>query len=115
MISPGVRARTPVFGLIGIDMLIRDTVADVYGTDSRCGFIGKIFARDLRLVASRLYMMAVTRPWVMYCRYLIPICGADLVGCIKGSRDEEWKGDTLMPRTYSYEIIRPSTDQYCSG
>jgi len=30
--------------------------------DSRCRCIGKIIARDLRLVVSRLYKMAVTRP-----------------------------------------------------
>jgi hypothetical protein len=38
----------------------RNTVANVDASDSRC--IGKIIARDLRLVASRLYGMAVTRP-----------------------------------------------------
>ena len=33
----------------------------------------KIIARDLRLVASRLYRMAVTRPWVTCRRYSIPL------------------------------------------
>ena len=40
----------------------RNTVANVDASDSRCRCIGKIIARDLRLVASRLYTMAVTRP-----------------------------------------------------
>jgi len=39
-----------------------NTVANVDASDSRCRCIGKIIARDLRLVASRLYRMAVTRP-----------------------------------------------------
>jgi hypothetical protein len=43
-------------------MVIRDTVANVDASDSRCRCIGKIIARDLRLVASRLYRMAITRP-----------------------------------------------------
>jgi hypothetical protein len=38
------------------------TVANVDASDSRCRCIGKIIARDLRLVASRLDRMAVTRP-----------------------------------------------------
>jgi len=68
-----VRARTPVFGLIGIRMVIRDMVANVDASESRCRCIGKIIARDLRLVASRLYRMAVTRPWVTCRRYIIPL------------------------------------------
>ena len=40
----------------------RNTVANVDASDSRCWCICKIIARDLRLVASRLYRMAVTRP-----------------------------------------------------
>jgi len=35
-------------------------VAKVDASDSRCRCVGKIIARDLRLVASRLYRMAVT-------------------------------------------------------
>jgi len=37
-------------------------VANVDTSDSRCRCIGKITARDLRLLASRLYRTAVTRP-----------------------------------------------------
>jgi len=38
-----------------------NTVADMDASDSRCRCIGKIIARDLRLVASRLYRTSVTR------------------------------------------------------
>jgi len=41
---------------------------------SRC--IGNIMARDLRLVASRLYKMGVTRPWTCHlqpCRFKGPV------------------------------------------
>jgi hypothetical protein len=34
----------------------------VDASDIRCRYIGKIIARDLRLVAGKLYRMAVTRP-----------------------------------------------------
>jgi hypothetical protein len=37
-------------------------VANVDASDSKCRCICKIIARDLRLMASRLYRMAVTRP-----------------------------------------------------
>jgi hypothetical protein len=40
----------------------RNTVGNVDASDSRCRCIYKIIARDLRLVASRLYRMGVTRP-----------------------------------------------------
>jgi len=40
----------------------RNMVANVDASDSRCGCIGTIITRDLWLVASRLYRMAVTRP-----------------------------------------------------
>jgi hypothetical protein len=46
-------------------------VAHVDSSDCWCGCIGKIIARDLRLVASRLYKMGVTRPGTRHvpCRY----------------------------------------------
>jgi hypothetical protein len=37
--------------------------------------LGKIIARDLRLVASRLYRLAVTRPRVTSRRYIILLSG----------------------------------------
>jgi len=39
-----------------------NTVANVDASDSRCRCIGKIIARDVRLVASRPYRLAITRP-----------------------------------------------------
>jgi len=50
-----------------------NTVANVDASDSRCRCIGKIIARDLRLVASRLSRMTVTRPRVTCRRYSIPL------------------------------------------
>jgi len=47
----------------------KNTVANVDASDSRCRCIGKIIARDLRLVVSGLYRMAVTRPRVTCRRY----------------------------------------------
>jgi len=44
-------------------------VANVDASDSRCRCIGMIITRDLRLVASRLCRMAVTRPRVTCRRY----------------------------------------------
>jgi len=54
-------------------MVIRDTVANKVASDSRCRCIRKIIARDLRLVASRLYRMGVTQPRVTCRRYNIPL------------------------------------------
>jgi len=57
-----VRARTPAFGLIDIRMEIIGIRLQTWTRVivNRC--IAKIIARDLSLVASRLYRMAVTRP-----------------------------------------------------
>jgi len=51
----------------------RDTVANVDASESRCRCVGKIIARDLRLVACRLYIMAVTRPQVTFRCYSIAL------------------------------------------
>jgi len=51
----------------------RNTVANVDASDSRCRCIAKIIARDLSLVASRLYRKAVTRPRVTCRHYSIPL------------------------------------------
>jgi len=69
----------------------RNTVANVDTSDSRCRCIGKIIARDLRLVASRLYRMAVTRPWSRAAVTLSLSLGADLLGCINRTREKETK------------------------
>ena len=49
------------------------TVAQVDSSDIRCRCIGKIIPRDLSHVASGLYIMAVTRPWVTCRYYIIPL------------------------------------------
>jgi hypothetical protein len=69
-----VRPRLPAFGLIGIRMVIigirlQTWMRVILDVD----VYGKIIARDLRLVASRLYRMAVTRPRVTCRRYIIPL------------------------------------------
>jgi len=54
--------------------LNRDMVANVDSSEYICRRVGKIIAGDLRLVASRLYRMAVTLPWthhVQPCRYTV--------------------------------------------
>jgi len=47
----------------------RYTVANVGASDVRHMSISKIIAGNLSLVASRLYRMAITPPWVMCHRY----------------------------------------------
>jgi len=69
----------------------RNMVANVDASDSRCRCIGKIIARDLRLVASQLYRMAVTRPGLRAAVTLSPSSGADLLGCINRTREKERK------------------------
>jgi hypothetical protein len=59
----------------------RNTVANVDASDSRCRCICKIIARDLRLVASRQYRMAVTRPGSRAAVTVSPSLGADLLSC----------------------------------
>jgi len=83
---------------------------------NRC--IGKIIARDLSLVARRLYRMAVTRPQSRVAVTLSPSLGADLLGCITVQEKRKGKGRkhcAFLPRTYWYEFISPATDRYHSG
>ena len=67
----------------------RNTVTNVDASDSRCRCIGKIIARDLRLVASRLYRMAVTQPRVTCRRYIIPLFRRRPPGLHKPYKREE--------------------------
>jgi len=53
----------------------RNTGANVDASDSRCRCVGKIIARDLRLMVSQLYKVAVNRLWVTCHDYLIPLFG----------------------------------------
>jgi len=68
-----------------------NTVANVDASDSRCRCRGKIIARDQRLVACRLYRMAVTRPGSGAAVTVSPSLDADLLGCINRIRDKEGK------------------------
>jgi len=69
----------------------RNTVANVDLSDSRCICVGKIIARDLSLVASRLCRMAGTRPGSHAAVTLSLSLGADLLGCIHHTREKERK------------------------
>jgi len=70
----------------------RNTVANVDASNSRCRCKGKIIGRDLRLVVSRLYKMAVTRPGSRAAIRVSPSLGADLLGCKSQYNRREWKG-----------------------
>jgi hypothetical protein len=62
----------PALDYVGLRTVIEwIMVANMDLSDYRCRCIGKIIAKDLRLVASRLYQMGVTRPWTRHvpCRY----------------------------------------------
>ena len=99
----------------------RKPVAKVDASDSRCRCIGKIIAKGLRLILSCRYTMAVARPLGKWHRSraagtLSPYLGSDLLGCIYRTRERDrWKERTqwtMLTRTYSYEPISPTTDQY---
>jgi len=62
----------------------------------------KIIARDLRLVASRLYRMAVTQPGVTCRRYILQELRIDL-NCIFGGR--------LRTRTHHGDVIDVQNDE----
>jgi len=83
---------------------------------NRC--IGKIIARDLSLVASRLYRMAVTRTWVTCRRYIIPLFRRRPPGLHKPykrkGKERESMNETIILLTQSYEPITPTTDRYSS-
>jgi len=63
----------PAFGLIGIRMVIIGIRLQTWMRVIVDVDVGKIIARDLSLVASRLYRMAVTRRRVTCRRYSIPL------------------------------------------
>ena len=94
-------------------------VSNVDSSNSKYRCIGRIIARDLSLVASRLYRMAVTRPGVTCRRYIIPLFRGRPPGLYKpykrNGKERETKNETIILRTQSYELISPTTDQYRSG
>jgi len=64
-----VKARTPPLGYVGLHTVIEwIMVAHVYSSDCRYRCIGKIIAKDLRLVASRLYQQVLPGPGHVTCR-----------------------------------------------
>jgi len=70
---------------------------------NRC--IRKIIARDLSLMASRLYRMAVTRPQSCVAVTLSPSSGADLLGCIIRTREKESKGKKALYIPAAYVLV----------
>jgi hypothetical protein len=64
---------------------------------NRC--IAKIVARDLSLVASRLYRMALNQLLSRVAVTLSPSLGADLLGCINRTRERERKGKQRMKQS----------------
>jgi len=76
----------------------RHMVANMDVSDSRCRWIGKIIARGLRLVASRLYRMSVTRPWVMCRRYSIHLFRRRPAGLhtLYKRKGKEWKESIIQ-------------------
>jgi len=58
-----VKGRTPALGDVGSGAVFKwIMVAHVHSSDCRCRCIGKIIARDIRLLASQLYKTGVNRP-----------------------------------------------------
>jgi hypothetical protein len=54
--------------------------------------MGKIIARDLWLMASQDYRMAITWPGSHAAVTVSPSLGVDLLGCISHTREMEMKG-----------------------
>jgi len=86
----------------------------VDASDSRCRCIGKIIARDLRLEASRLYRMAITRPRSRAAVTLSSSLSADLLGCINRTREKERKGKEALYNHATYVLVRNHKSRYRS-
>jgi hypothetical protein len=67
---------------------------------------GKIIARDLSVMASRLDRMAVTRPQSRVAVTLSLSLGAALLGCINCTRERERKGKKSLYIPAVYVLIR---------
>ena len=84
---------------------------------NRC--TGNIIARDLSLVASRIYRMAVTWPGVTCRRYIIPLFRHRPPGLHepykRKGKEREKKNETIILCTGSYEPISPTSDRYSSN
>jgi len=77
---------------------------------NRC--IRKIIARDLSLVASRLYRMPITRPQSHVAVSLSPSLGADLLGCIICTREKERKGKKALYIPAAYILVQNHKSRY---
>jgi len=80
--------------------------------------IGRNIVRDLSLVASWLYRMAITRTWVTCRRYIIPLFrrrppGLHQLKEGKG-KERETKNETIILRKQLYEPISPTMNQVSS-
>jgi hypothetical protein len=89
----------------------RNLVANVHASDTRCRHIGKIIAWNRRLIASRLYRMAVTRPGSRVAVTLSPSFGADLLGCINCIGEKERKG---LNNHAAYVLVQTHKSPYWS-
>jgi len=89
-----------------------NTVANVDASDIRCRCIGKIIARDLRLMASRLYRMAVTRPGSRAAVTLSPSLGADLLGCINRTRERKGNQRKALNNHATYVLVQTQKSRY---
>jgi len=86
----------------------------VDASDRRCRCIGKIIAGDLRLVASRLYRMAITRPGSRVAVTLSPSLGADLLDCMNRTREQERNGKKALYNHAVYVLVRNHQSRYRS-
>jgi len=84
----------------------------VDSSDSKYRCIGKIIARDLSLVASRLYRMAVTRPGVTCRRYIIPLFRRRPPGLHNRTREKERKGKKALYIPAAYVLVRNHKSRY---
>jgi hypothetical protein len=89
-----------------------NTVANVDASDIRWRCIGKVIARDLRLVASRLYKTAVTRPGLHAAMTLSPSLGTDLLGCIISTREKERKARKAFNNHAGYVLVQAEKSRY---
>jgi hypothetical protein len=78
-------------------------------------YSGKIFDADISVVLGNVYTMALTRPWVMCRRYIIPLFRRRPPGLpkpvYKRNEGKETKNEAIILRKQSYEPISPTTDR----
>jgi hypothetical protein len=77
---------------------------------NRC--IGEIIARDLSIVARRLYRMAVTRPQSRVAVTLSPSLRADPLGSINRTREKESEGKKVLYIHPAYILVRNHKSRY---